>query len=40
MTHVDQVGWEDDSVTVTDLPRSVVARHPWALSGGGRLDVP
>lgn len=37
--HVDDVGWNDEWVTVTDMARSVLDHHPWSLSGGGRSDV-
>ncbi|HEV2377800.1 MAG TPA: BREX-2 system adenine-specific DNA-methyltransferase PglX [Streptosporangiaceae bacterium] len=37
--HVEDPGWDDDWVTVTNLDRKVLAVHPWILSGGGALDV-
>lgn len=33
--HVDQPGHDDSWLSVVDLPRSALARHPWSLSGGG-----
>ena len=33
--HVDEPGWDDGWVTIADLDRSALARHPWSLSGGG-----
>ena len=33
--HIDGSGWDDDWVSITNLDRSVLARHPWSLSGGG-----
>ena len=33
--HVDSSKWEDAWITVTDLERSLLATHPWSLSGGG-----
>ena len=32
--HVDDVGWEDEWISVTDLPRQRLAKHPWSMSGG------
>lgn len=37
--HVDTPGWEDAWVTIADLARSLLAGHPWSLSGGGAADV-
>lgn len=33
--HIDTPGHESDWITVTDLPRTRLAAHPWSLSGGG-----
>src|SRR5690606_18843872 len=33
--HIGSPGYEDEWVTVTDLPRSSLAVHPWSLTGGG-----
>lgn len=33
--HVDEPGWDDSWITVTDLDRELLARHPWSLTGGG-----
>ena len=30
--HVDEPGWNDGWVTVTDLDRTLLASHPWSLS--------
>ena len=35
----DAGGFDGEYVTVTDLPREVLAAHPWSLSGGGAGDV-
>jgi hypothetical protein len=32
--HVDQSGWNDGWVTIADLPLSMLAKHPWSLTGG------
>ncbi len=37
--HVDDPGWNDEWVTVTDLDRSLLATHPWSLSGGGAVEL-
>lgn len=36
---VDGGGFDGTYVTVTDLPREVLAKHPWSLSGGGAGDL-
>jgi hypothetical protein len=36
---VDESGWGDEWVTITDLKRSFLATHPWPLSGGGAIDL-
>lgn len=33
------VGFENEFVSVTDLPRETIARHPWSLGGGGAADL-
>jgi len=37
--HVDEVGWDDRWVTVTDLDRKLLATHPWSLRGGGAIEL-
>lgn len=37
--HLDDPGFEGMYVSVTDLDRSVLASHPWSLSGGGAGDL-
>ena len=37
--HVDDPGWDDGWVTVTDLDRTLLATHPWSLSGGGAVEL-
>lgn len=36
---VDQPGFEDQWVSVVDLPRNNLREHPWSLSGGGAVDL-
>jgi len=37
--HVDEPGYEDEWITVTDLQRKLLATHPWSLSGGRSLEL-
>ena len=37
--HIDDPGWEDGYVTVTELDRTLLASHPWSLSGGGAVQL-
>jgi len=32
--HVNDIGWEDEWISVTELPRQRLAKHPWSMSGG------
>jgi hypothetical protein len=33
--HLSDPGYDDPFISVRDLPRGVLAAHPWSLSGGG-----
>ncbi|MFO0608966.1 MAG: BREX-2 system adenine-specific DNA-methyltransferase PglX [Polyangiales bacterium] len=33
--HDVESGFEDDFITVADIPRTTLAKHPWSLGGGG-----
>ena len=37
--HVDEPGWDDGWITVTDLGRPLLAVHPWSLTGGGSVQL-
>jgi hypothetical protein len=37
--HLANPGFEGSYVTVTDLDRSTLTRHPWSLSGGGAAGL-
>ncbi|MEU1950840.1 BREX-2 system adenine-specific DNA-methyltransferase PglX [Nocardia rhamnosiphila] len=37
--HIDQPGYEDQWISVTNLPRESLAMHPWSLSGGGAVET-
>lgn len=39
VNHVDEPVWSDEWVSVTDLARSRLAKHPWSLTGGGASEV-
>jgi len=39
VAHLDDAGYEDDYIWVADVPRSGLAKHPWALGGGARASV-
>lgn len=33
------VGFENDYVSVADLPREMLSKHPWSLGGGGASEL-
>ena len=37
--HVGSLGWDDGWITVTDLKRALLAKHPWSLTGGGAIAL-
>ncbi|WP_168702341.1 BREX-2 system adenine-specific DNA-methyltransferase PglX [Gordonia paraffinivorans] len=37
--HVDEPGFEDQWISVVDLPRGNLAEHPWSLAGGGAVET-
>lgn len=37
--HIDEPGWEDNWVTIVDLDRLLLAKHPWSLTGGGAVSL-
>lgn len=37
--HLDDVGWDSDWITVTDLDRKLLSTHPWSLTGGGAIEL-
>ena len=37
--HIDDPGWDDGWVTITDVERSLLAVHPWGLRGGGAAQL-
>src|SRR5699024_6621271 len=39
VTHVDDAGYEDRWISVTDLPRAELGTHPWSLQGGAAGKV-
>lgn len=36
---IDNPGWDDDWLTIADLPRELLDNHPWSLSGGGAIAL-
>lgn len=39
LSQVDHAGSESRFISVTDIARSMLARHPWSISGGGAIDL-
>lgn len=37
--HFDDPGWTDEWISVVDLERMRLAKHPWSLSGGGAVEL-
>ncbi len=35
----DHVGYEGDFISVSDIPRATLAKHPWSIGGGGAADL-
>ncbi|MBK8015059.1 MAG: BREX-2 system adenine-specific DNA-methyltransferase PglX [Deltaproteobacteria bacterium] len=35
----DHVGFENEYVSVADLPRETLSKHPWSLGGGGAAEL-
>jgi hypothetical protein len=39
VAHLGEVGYEDAFITVADVPRETLAKHPWSLGGGGASEL-
>lgn len=37
--HIDEPGYEDTYVSVSQIDRAMLQEHPWSLSGGGAIDL-
>ncbi len=37
--HIDDPGWDDGWVTIADLNRRLLEKHPWSLTGGGAIRL-
>ncbi len=37
--HLGPQDFEDEWISIVDMPRSTLAFHPWSLSGGGATDL-
>jgi len=36
---LESPGFSNEFVTIADIPRSVLSKHPWTLGGGGAVDL-
>jgi uncharacterized protein DUF7008/Eco57I restriction-modification methylase len=39
VNHIDDPGWSDEWITVSDLDRKLLSTHPWSLRGGGAVQL-
>jgi hypothetical protein len=39
VAQTDQVGSQSEFVSVADMPRATLHRHPWSIGGGGAADL-
>ena len=37
--HLDEPNWEDTWVSIADIDRTILSRHPWSLAGGGAMEL-
>jgi hypothetical protein len=37
--HLDKVSGQNEFVSVTNLPRETLAKHPWSIGGGGAAEL-
>ena len=37
--HLDEIGYEDEFITIENLNHSSLAKHPWSLTGGAAVEV-
>ncbi|MBF6225867.1 BREX-2 system adenine-specific DNA-methyltransferase PglX [Nocardia abscessus] len=37
--HIDQPGYQDQWISILDLERARLCKHPWSLSGGGAVEL-
>jgi len=35
----NELGFENEYISVTDIPRETLAKHPWSLGGGGASEL-
>ncbi|MES3646769.1 BREX-2 system adenine-specific DNA-methyltransferase PglX [Mycobacterium intracellulare] len=38
-SHVQDAAYEDSYISVVEMPRQALRKHPWSLSGGGALEL-
>jgi hypothetical protein len=39
VNHIDSPGFENEYISVCDLPRDRLRRHPWSIGGGGMSEL-
>jgi hypothetical protein len=39
VNHWNEPGWDDPWISVVDIPRDLLASHPWSLSGGSARQI-
>jgi hypothetical protein len=39
LDQIDRPGSESEFISVGDVPRDILARHPWSIGGGGASDL-
>ncbi len=39
VTQTDHAGYEGEFISVSDIHRDTLARHPWSIGGGGAADL-
>ncbi|WP_428265729.1 BREX-2 system adenine-specific DNA-methyltransferase PglX [Haliangium sp.] len=37
--HYDEIGFEDEFISVAEMPRATLGKHPWSLGGGGAAEL-
>ena len=37
--HIDRVGFQNEFISVADIPRTTFHSHPWSIGGGGASDL-
>lgn len=37
--HLSEIGFDNDYITVAEIPRETLKHHPWSLGGGGAAEL-